>query len=99
MKIRRTQITIRSERVLIVRPFEQFTAWCAECGGERLMVSIDDAAAIADSSSREILQRVEKLELHSAETIGRLLICLDSLAAGGKSDSSTLVRIDECRRE
>jgi hypothetical protein len=47
------------------------------------MLSVDEAAAVARSSSRAIYRRVEADTLHFTETPeGRLLICLNSLEAG-----------------
>lgn len=46
------------------------------------MLSVEEAASLARSTSRAIYQRIEAASLHFTETTeGRLLVCLNSLQA------------------
>ncbi|MDX6695802.1 MAG: hypothetical protein QOF02_3405 [Blastocatellia bacterium] len=82
---RRTEITVKTDRLIVVRREQRAgtAAWCESCAKPATMLSVDDAAAVARSSSRAIYRRVEADTLHFTETPeGRLLICLNSLEAG-----------------
>ena len=77
-KIRRIEITIETERVLSIS--SRFTAWCAACAEMRVMVRVDEAAALVRVSAREIDWQIETGQLHSTETpAGLQFICLNSL--------------------
>ena len=79
---RRTEIKIQMERLVIVRPRRStnMIEWCEACAGLTRMLTVDEAAAVARSTSRDIYRRVEAGELHFMETPeGSLLICLDSI--------------------
>ena len=55
-------------------------AWCGPCGAEVLMLTPEEAAALAESSARDIYRRVETGELHSIEMDdGGLRVCVNSL--------------------
>jgi hypothetical protein len=80
---RRIEINIQMERLVIVRPRRSasINAWCDGCAGLSTFLTVDEAAAVARSTSREIYRRVEAAGLHFTETpAGSLLICLNSLA-------------------
>jgi excisionase family DNA binding protein len=81
---KRTLITIETDRVLVIRgrrPSRSRAAWCAACARQVRMVTVDEAAAVAQASSRTIYQWVEARKLHFIETPeGRLFICLNSLS-------------------
>jgi hypothetical protein len=79
---KRTEITIETDRlVLISERRSKQVAWCEACAREVEMVSVDEAAALAGTSSRMIYRQVEAQTLHFMETPeGRLLICLNSLS-------------------
>lgn len=78
---RRVEITIQTDRLLIVRRSGSNTpAWCEACAGLTRMLTVDEAATVARSTSRAIYQRVEAAQLHFTESpAGSLLICLNSL--------------------
>lgn len=81
MRKRRTEITIETDRILVVRrrrpPLEE---WCSRCGGLVPMITVDEAASVARVTSRTIYRWVEIDRLHYTETSdGRLLICLESI--------------------
>jgi hypothetical protein len=79
---RRTEINIQMERLTIVRPRRStsMNAWCEGCARQSTFLTVDEAAAVARSTSRDIYRRVEANRLHFTETpAGSLLICLNSL--------------------
>ena len=77
---RRVEITVETERVLLVRGRSvSFTAWCPGCGARVRMVTAAEAARLSGLSAREVFRRVEGGGLHFAETAeGELLVCPDS---------------------
>jgi hypothetical protein len=79
MKKKRVEITVETERTLIVRQSGGGErGWCAECAAFTL-VAPPEAAAAAGVSVREVCRRVEAGRLHFAETPdGLLLVCLNS---------------------
>lgn len=79
--MKRTKITIETDRELIVSRRRNYVAWCENCAGFVSMITVDDAAALASESSRSIYRQVENGQLHFAETPeGRLFICPNSLS-------------------
>jgi hypothetical protein len=83
---RRTEITIEIERVLVFGKRGSQELWCETCGAEASLITVSEAAAIADTSVRAIYQRAESGVLHSSIThAGPLLICLTSLLRDGHS--------------
>lgn len=81
MMKRRTEITIETERLLIIRSRKTSAqAWCTSCDRQVHMITIDEAAQVAKVSSRLVYRLVEADELHFIETTDkRLLICVNSL--------------------
>ncbi len=79
MKTKRTEITIQTERMLFISSPRKAFGWCATCGAETDMVSVDEAAILRRVDSRTIFRWVEAERVHSSETAnGLLLICLNS---------------------
>ena len=78
---RRTEITIETRRVLLIRrPRGSERAWCPECAADLRMITPEEAAILTKVSSRTIFRWVEADRLHFSETPGGLLlICLESL--------------------
>ena len=84
MKKTRTEITIEVDELLLVKSHNGSSVqnWCPACAAEVAMVTPEQAAALADVSSRVIYRWVEQEKLHFTEEIGgSLLICADSLQA------------------
>lgn len=80
MTRRRTEITVETERLLIIRGHKKAVAWCAACQQHREMLTIDEAALRVGVSSRAIFRWVESGTIHYTETAdGLLLICPTSL--------------------
>ena len=84
----RTEITVETERVLIIKKRKgSVLTWCPTCAGRVLMVRVDEAATLSRVSARAIYRWVEADKVHFVETPeGWLLICLSSLA-GNTSDN------------
>ncbi|MGI9068840.1 MAG: hypothetical protein ACR2HX_20855 [Pyrinomonadaceae bacterium] len=86
MKQKRTEITIETERVLVVSRPSRVSPWCAACGAQTEMATVDEAAILARVNSRTIYRRAEAGKLHVTETPeGLLLICSNSLKEEEKS--------------
>ena len=79
---RKTQITIETERIVVIRPSQATTAvWCPNCAEPSPMLSAEQAAVLAGVSTRTIYALVEAAQLHFTETPeGRLLVCPHSLS-------------------
>jgi hypothetical protein len=77
---KRTEITIETERTLVVSSAKKAISWCAACNAQAEMVPVDEAAILQRVDSRTIFRWVEAKRVHSSETAnGLLLICLNSL--------------------
>ncbi|MFN2532923.1 MAG: hypothetical protein ABR555_16665 [Pyrinomonadaceae bacterium] len=80
MKKKRTEITVETDRMLVVSSPKKVINWCGACGAHSEMVPVDEAALIARVDSRTIFHRIEAETVHSGETAqGLLLVCLNSL--------------------
>ena len=80
-KKKRTEITVETERVLVVRRrYRAVEEWCTRCRETVLMIRPDQAAAVSGKSLRAIFHEVEAAALHFVEKPdGMILICLNSL--------------------
>ena len=78
---KRTQVTVETERVLVIRRrYRAIEAGCDACGETVVMIRPDQAAAVSGRSLRAIFGAIEATELHFMEQAdGMLLICLNSL--------------------
>ena len=82
----RTEITVEMDRWMVVsRPGRSGrVAWCSSCSRYVEMLSVDEAALLANVSSRTIFRWAESGVLHSSETLkGLLLICPIPICRGG----------------
>lgn len=78
----RTEITIETERVLLVShtPKHQLS-WCESCGGARRMLTLDKIPNSFVGTSSELFRLAESGSLHVNVTAGGgLLICPNSPA-------------------
>jgi hypothetical protein len=77
---KRTQITIETSRVLIVRRMHSSRTWCRECAREVDVVGLEEASALTETTRPALQECVEAGKWHLPESSdGALLICLDSL--------------------
>ena len=81
MKMKRTEITIETHRVLVIRrPKSSFLAWCTACAEQSQMITPAEAVVLARVSTRTIYRWIESEKLHFTETPDGLLpVCLNSL--------------------
>jgi len=79
---KRTHITVEKHEVWVVRQGRKIvTAWCETCGATVEMVTAEQAAALAEVSTRAIYRQVESGQIHFTETAdGQLFVCLNSLS-------------------
>lgn len=79
---KRTEITIETERTLVVSERrERNSLWCNRCASTLPMLTIDVAARVACTTPLVIFGLAKAGRLHSAITPeGRLFICSNSLA-------------------
>jgi hypothetical protein len=91
---RKAAVTIETERLLVIqRSRGAVQTWCDACAAEVEMIGVQEAAAIAAASEREIFQLSEAGAIHFAETIeGRALFCVPSLLKLGSSNTRALAR-------
>ena len=74
----RTEITVEMDRLIVVNRSGR-SEWCAVCAHPVEMLSIDNAALLANVSSLTIFRWAIAGELHSSESAeGLLLICPNS---------------------
>ena len=80
-KKRRTEVTIETQRVFVIRtPKDSTRVWCAVCAALLKAVTPAEAAVLACVSTRTIYRWVEAGKLHFTETPdGTLWICFNSL--------------------
>jgi len=77
---RRIEITIETDRVLIIRRRRPIRAWCPACGGEVDMVGLAEARAITGMTQPMLQDSAKARGWHFAEGQGGArLICLESL--------------------
>jgi hypothetical protein len=80
-KKRRTEITIETERLLLLRDSSRsLFLWCDACCAQVRMLTPEEAASTAQVSVRAIYRRVEAGELHFIEMPEwPVLICANSV--------------------
>lgn len=81
-KKRTTTITSETHEVLIVRRGSEpsIRMWCGECSAEVEMLQPEEAAAIANVSTRTIYRWIEAAQIHHAESVGgNVIVCPKNL--------------------
>jgi hypothetical protein len=78
---RTAKVTIETERTLIFRNSSRLQeGWCVACGSKAQMTTVIGAAREAGLSELAIYQLLEVGAIHmSADSDGRILICINSL--------------------
>lgn len=75
----RTEITFEMDRLIVLNRSRK-SEWCTSCSRPVEMLSVDDAALVAQVNSVTIFRWAIAGDLHSSETPdGLLLICPNSL--------------------
>lgn len=83
MKITRKReiISERERRVVVKFKDESRQGFCVDCQTLTSFVTVDEAAALRDTTARKIFRLVEAGKVHFEETAdGRLFVCLPSLS-------------------
>jgi hypothetical protein len=85
------EITVETERLLIIRRrYQAVEDWCEGCGEVVLMIRPDQAAAVTGRTLRTIFSEIEDGRLHFREfPDGLLVVCLTSLLETARSVPST----------
>jgi excisionase family DNA binding protein len=82
---RRTEITIETHRLLVVRRHGvSVRAWCERCSAKVEMITPPRAAEIAGVSSRTIYRWIEDAKLHFTEEGGHVFVCANSLQVNSR---------------
>jgi hypothetical protein len=77
---KRTEITIETDRLLIIRRRRTARFWCPECRREVEMVSVAEAEALTGVTRPMLGECADALGWHFAESPDKAtLICLESL--------------------
>jgi len=77
---KRTEITVETDRILIIRRRRSVRAWCAECGSEVEMVGLEEAEAVTGLRGQALSDCAQARSWHVAESPdGAGLICLESV--------------------
>jgi hypothetical protein len=76
----RTEITIQTERVVLIRGSRSTRAWCQQCGREVEMVGLAQAAALTAGGKPVLPDSTQGQGWHvSEDETGSPLICLESV--------------------
>lgn len=87
------KVFIRREvhEIVIVRRASRMLMFCPACGSHEDFLSLDEAAGVLQTGTREILRKIEANELHEGEAPnGQMLLCAKSLA--GNADVPSVAR-------
>jgi hypothetical protein len=77
---KRTEITIETERTLVIRRRRVVRAWCRECSSEVDMLSLADVGAMTGMSQTTLHDCSQAQQWHFGEgQDGVALVCLESL--------------------
>jgi hypothetical protein len=72
---KKTEITVETDEVLVVRRARIYQGWCGECGRVVDMVDMPDARAVAGISERNAAMRAASWHVSD----GSALVCMESL--------------------
>ncbi len=92
---RSVQITVEREvlSVLLHQPGVSFAGYCAECGREVMLLTVETAAQLEHVTPRSIYRWVEGAAVHFHETSeGAVFICSESLKGLGERDNEMSAR-------
>jgi len=76
----RTEITVETDRILIIRRLRTVRGWCPECGCDVDLVDEAEASALTEMSGKQLPECAQAGRWHvTASQDGNGLVCLDSL--------------------
>jgi hypothetical protein len=77
---KRTEVTVETDRVLIIRRRHSTRVWCGECAREVDMVGLADASVLTGITQQGMRHGAQARKWHFSEgQDGTPLICLESL--------------------
>jgi hypothetical protein len=77
---KRTEITVETDQVLVIRRRRSIRAWCRECACEVDMVGLAEAEVLTGMSAKVLRDRAQARRWHLSESSdGTALVCLESL--------------------
>lgn len=77
---RRTEVTIETDRVLIIQRRHSTRVWCRECAREVDMVGLADAGVLTGITQQGVRHGAQARKWHFSDgQDGAPLICLESL--------------------
>ena len=76
---KRTEITVETERVVIIRRHRSNRAWCRQCGSEVDLITQGEAAVVAGLPEQAFLHAEAKGWHFLEDGEGTSLVCLESL--------------------
>jgi hypothetical protein len=77
---RRTEITVETDRVFVIRRRRSIRAWCSECGCEVDLVGEGEVEILTGMLGHTLRDRAEARGWHLCEgPDGSRLVCLESL--------------------
>ena len=77
--MKRTEITIETLRIMVIRRPTLLLGWCEGCSAEVRMIMPDEAARLMNVRSRLIYQWMEEGKAHFTDDPSGLLVCAESL--------------------
>ena len=81
MKLRRTQITIETHRVVVLRRRRLIRFWCSECGAEAEFVPVEDLDRLLDGGGGNVSGRLADGTFHFGKAPdGSVVVCVKSLS-------------------
>jgi hypothetical protein len=81
VKLRRTQITIETHTLIVLRRRRLIRFWCSECGAEAEFVPVEDLDSLLDSGSDNASGRLGNGALHFGKAPdGSIVVCVKSLS-------------------
>ncbi len=85
MKLRKTETTIETEQVTVIRCRRVIRSWCTECGREAEFVSRQGVSNLLDERPNHAGPKAIGGGPHIAKAAdGSLVVCVKSLCHGGK---------------
>jgi len=79
---KRTNITIETDSLLILRSRNSRRAWCPLCAIESEVIALDNVGVISNLEPPALEEWLNSEELHRSQAAdGSVLICLNSLLA------------------
>jgi hypothetical protein len=96
---KRTEITVQTDRILILRRRRSRRLWCEKCGREVDVVSFDGWGSLAGSPHPMLATGTLPDRWHICFNDGEQWVCLESLLSSLRSENETELRAKLLRRK